>query len=87
MPVAATGVVHANPPSTQIKIAVKNSASNDPFFFAANVFLPALFTEAGQLERSAYLSMWKSIPDSNESTKDIPLNSTLDLDSYVRYNH
>jgi len=82
--VVSTGVVHANPPSTQIKIAIKNNQSNDPFFFSTGVFLPVIFTEAGQLERSAYLSMWKSIPDANESTKEVALHSTLDLDSYIR---
>jgi AP-1 complex subunit beta-1 len=83
--VVATGMVFANPPSPAIKIAVKNNLSNDPFFFSANVSLPVLFTEAGQLERTAYLSMWKSIPDANESTKDIPLHAgSTDLDFLIR---
>jgi hypothetical protein len=84
--VVPTGVVVTNPPSNVIKIAIKNNQSNDAFFFSAPVSLPVLFTEAGQLERSAYLSMWKSIPDANESTKDIPLNAgPTDLDFLIRY--
>lgn len=81
----ATGVVFSNPPTNIIKIAIKNNQSNDPFFFSASVPLPALFTETGQLERSAYLSMWRSIPDANESTRDIPLNAApSDLDFLIR---
>jgi hypothetical protein len=84
--VVPTGVVVTNPPSNVIKIAIKNNQSNDAFFFSGPVSLPVLFTEAGQLERSAYLSMWKSIPDANESTKDIPLNAgPTDLDFLIRY--
>jgi len=83
--VVPTGVVFSNPPSNIIKIAIKNNQSNDAFFFSATVPLPVLFTEAGALERSAYLSMWKSIPDANESTRDIPLNAgPTDLDFLVR---
>lgn len=84
VPIVTTGVVSANPPSNLIKIAIKNNISPDIFFFSAPVPLPVLFTEGGQLERSAYLSMWKSIPDANESTRDIPLNGPLDLDFLVR---
>lgn len=71
--------------SNIIKIAVKNNQADTPSFFQAPVFLPVLFTEGGQLERSAYLSMWKSIPDSNESTKDVPLSAgPTDLDFLIR---
>jgi len=82
--IVTTGVVSGSQPSNSIKIAVKNNISPDIFFFQAPVPFSVLFTEGGQLERSAYLSMWKSIPDANESTRDIALNGPLDLDFLVR---
>lgn len=85
VPIVATGVVNANQPSNLIKIAVKNNLSPDVFFFSAPVNFPVLFTEGGALERSAYLSMWKSIADANESTRDINLTGpSLDLDYLIR---
>jgi hypothetical protein len=83
--VVPAGVVVTNPPSNIIKIAIKNNQSNYAFFFSAPVSLPVLFTEAGQLERCAYLSMWKSIPDADKSTNYIPLkDAPTDLDFLIR---
>jgi AP-1 complex subunit beta-1 len=86
VPIVTTGVVSPGQPSTAIKMAVKNNLSADIFFFSTNVNFPVLFTDQGQLDRSAYLSMWKSISDANESTRDIPLSGhTLDLDYLIRH--
>jgi len=86
IPIAPTGIVGSAPPSASIRMALRNSQSSEIFFFQMHVPFHLLFTESGQLERSAYLSMWKSIPDSNERTKDIPLNAggPLDLDFLLR---
>lgn len=85
LPLASTAVVGAGPPSTVIRMAVKNSLSNEIYFFQMNLPFHVLLTESGQLERSAYLSMWKSIPDANERTKDIVLNAgSPDLDYHIR---
>eukprot|EP01112_Ceratiomyxa_fruticulosa_P023711 TRINITY_DN9195_c0_g2_i1.p1 TRINITY_DN9195_c0_g2~~TRINITY_DN9195_c0_g2_i1.p1 ORF type:complete len:605 (+),score=128.39 TRINITY_DN9195_c0_g2_i1:260-2074(+) len=86
LPITVTPNVAPPPPSTVIRVAVKNGQVPDVFFFQVNLSLHTLFTEGGALERVAYLSMWKTIPDSNERTKDIPLTSpaALDLDSTIR---
>jgi len=85
IPIVSTGVVSGATPSNAIKMAVKNNLSPDIFFFSTTVNFPVLFTEGGQLERTAYLSMWKGIPDANESTRDIPLTGhSLDLDFLLR---
>jgi AP-1 complex subunit beta-1 len=85
LPVAATAPAGGAPGSV-IRMAVKNSLSNDIYFFQTNLPFYALFTESGQLERSAYLSMWKSIPDANERSKDMTLNAMgpMDLDYSIR---
>jgi len=85
LPLASTAFV-GGAPSAVIRMAVKNSLSNDIYFFQTNLPFYTLFTESGQLERSAYLSMWKSIPDANERSKDMALNAMgpMDLDYSVR---
>jgi AP-1 complex subunit beta-1 len=86
LPVASTGLLATGPPSTIIRMAVKNSHSNDIYFFQMNLPFHTLFTESGQLERPAYLTMWKSIPDANERTKDITISAMgpMDLDYSIR---
>jgi len=86
--IAATGVAATNTPANSVlKIAIKHSAFPDIFFFSATIPFDVILTEGGQLERNAYLGMWKQIPDSNESLKEFPLNPAInphDLDGVVR---
>jgi len=84
--VAATVAPNPSANVSAIRMAVKNSLSNEIYFFSALLPFHTLFSESGQLERSAYLSMWKSIPDANERSKDIPLNAggSIELDYLLR---
>ncbi|XP_059638489.1 beta-adaptin-like protein B [Cornus florida] len=71
------------PPSTLLQVAVKNN-QQPVWYFNDKFSLLAFFTEDGRMERSSFLETWKSLPDSNEVSKDFPsivLNSvetTLD---------
>lgn len=86
VPLAATAAVNPGAPSTSIRMAVKNSLGSDIYIFSATLPFHLLFVESGQLERSAYLSMWKSIPDANERSKDMQLTAVgpMDLDFSIR---
>jgi len=85
LPIATSATVSPSPPTNSLRMAVKNSLSNEVFFFQGLIPFYVLFTETGQLERSSYLSMWKSIPDANERSKDINIEAfTPDLDSLLR---
>ncbi|KAL2252251.1 beta-adaptin-like protein C [Sesamum indicum] len=71
------------PPSTLLQVAVKNS-QQPVWYFNDKLPLNVLFSEDGRMERSTFLETWKSLPDSNEVSRDFPaivLNSveaTLD---------
>jgi len=86
VPLATTGVAAQGNPSTVVRLAVRNNLSNEAYFFNATVPFATLFTEGGALERSAYLSMWKSIPEPNERSRDFHLAQAvpLDLDFILR---
>jgi AP-1 complex subunit beta-1 len=70
------------PASPQIQVAIKNMATNNVFYFAANFDIEALFGADGALERSAFIETWKSIDDRNElfgTVSDLPPGSA-DID-------
>ncbi|KAK4486466.1 hypothetical protein RD792_009146 [Penstemon davidsonii] len=75
--------VSPGPPSTVLQIAVKNN-QQPVWYFSDKISLLAFLSEDGRMERSTFLETWKSLPDSNEISKDFPaivLNSveaTLD---------
>ncbi|XP_027081184.1 beta-adaptin-like protein C [Coffea eugenioides] len=68
-------VLHQNispgPPSTLLQVAVKNNQQPVWYFSDAISFL-VFFAEDGKMERSTFLETWKSLPDSNEVSKDFP---------------
>ncbi|KJE92686.1 adaptor-like protein complex 1 beta 1 subunit [Capsaspora owczarzaki ATCC 30864] len=64
LPLTTGGVVQRTDPLNAVQIAVKNNV--DVFVFTAHVLLNSYFGEDGEMERSAYLSAWKEIPDTNE---------------------
>ncbi|KAL3499318.1 hypothetical protein ACH5RR_038411 [Cinchona calisaya] len=68
-------VLHQNispgPPSTLLQVAVKNNQQPVWYFNDAIPFL-LFFTEDGKMERGTFLETWKSLPDSNEVSKDFP---------------
>ncbi|GER47948.1 AP-2 complex subunit beta-1 [Striga asiatica] len=76
--------VSPGPPSTLLQVAVKNN-QQPVWYFNDKISLLAFFSEDGKMERSTFLETWKSLPDSNEVSKDFPsillnsVESTLDL--------
>ncbi|GER30335.1 AP-2 complex subunit beta [Striga asiatica] len=75
--------VSPGPPSTLLQVAVKNN-QQPVWYFNDKISLLAFFSEDGKMERSTFLETWKSLPDSNEVSKDFPsvvlnsVESTLD---------
>jgi AP-1 complex subunit beta-1 len=65
------------PASPQIQIAIKNMATNQVFYFAANFTLEALCSAEGKLDRTEFIEVWKNIDDGKESystISDLPSN-------------
>lgn len=60
-----------NPPNTLLQIAVKNN-QQPVWYFSDKISLMVLFTEDGRMERGTFLETWKSLPDTNEVSKDFP---------------
>ncbi|CAI9772685.1 unnamed protein product [Fraxinus pennsylvanica] len=58
-------------PNTLLQVAVKNN-QQPVWYFNDNISLLVFFTEEGRMERSAFLETWKSLPDSNEVSVDLP---------------
>ncbi|KAL2543481.1 Beta-adaptin-like protein C [Forsythia ovata] len=75
--------VSPGPPSSLLQVAVKNN-QQPVLYFKDIISLQALFTEDGRMERSTFLEMWKSLPDTNEVSKEFPsivvnsIEATLD---------
>ncbi|KAK7308918.1 hypothetical protein RJT34_05257 [Clitoria ternatea] len=59
------------PPSSLLQIAVKNN-QQPVWYFNDKISLHVFFTEDGRMERSSFLETWRSLPDSNEVSKDFP---------------
>ncbi|KAJ7964060.1 Beta-adaptin-like protein [Quillaja saponaria] len=75
--------ISQGPPSSVLQVAVKNNQQS-VWYVNDKISLHVLFTEDGRMERGSFLETWRSLPDSNEVSKDFPgvvLNSveaTLD---------
>ncbi|XP_040990214.1 beta-adaptin-like protein C [Juglans microcarpa x Juglans regia] len=71
------------PPSSLLQVAVKNN-QQPVSYFNDKIPLQAFFTEDGRMERGSFLETWRSLPDSNEISKDFPdivvnsMEATLD---------
>ncbi|KAF8410374.1 hypothetical protein HHK36_002902 [Tetracentron sinense] len=63
--------ISPGPPSTLLQVAVKNNQQPVCYFNDKISFL-VFFPEDGRMERANFLETWKSLPDSNEVTKDLP---------------
>ncbi|KAK4435379.1 Beta-adaptin-like protein C [Sesamum alatum] len=63
--------ISPGPPSTLLQVAVKNS-QQPVWYFNDKFSLLVFFSEDGRMERSTFLETWKSLPDSNEISKDFP---------------
>ncbi|KAL1569106.1 beta-adaptin-like protein C [Salvia divinorum] len=63
--------ISPGPPSSLLQVAVKNN-QQPVWYFNDKIPLSVLFSEDGRMERSSFLETWKSLPDSNEISKDFP---------------
>ncbi|XP_077252707.1 beta-adaptin-like protein C [Tasmannia lanceolata] len=63
--------VSPGPPNTLLQVAIKNN-QQPVLYFSDKISLQVFFTEDGRMERASFLETWKSLPDSNEITKDLP---------------
>ncbi|KAE8055362.1 hypothetical protein FH972_012203 [Carpinus fangiana] len=59
------------PPSSLLQVAVKNS-QQPVWYFNDKISLHVFFTEDGRMERGSFLETWRSLPDSNEVSKEFP---------------
>ncbi|KAJ8764856.1 hypothetical protein K2173_010321 [Erythroxylum novogranatense] len=69
LPMALFQNVSAGPPNSLLQVAVKNS-QQPVWYFNDKISLQVLFTEDGRMERGNFLETWRSLPDSNEVSKD-----------------
>ncbi|XP_038888500.1 beta-adaptin-like protein C [Benincasa hispida] len=59
------------PPSSLLQVAVKNN-QQPVWYFNDKISMHIFFTEDGRMERASFLETWRSLPDSNEVTRDFP---------------
>lgn len=72
LPLILTNRYISQPPYTVVQVAIK-TAQLGVFYYTDAVPLEALFLESGRIEAGVFVSSWKSIPDANEATKQLPL--------------
>lgn len=66
--------------SPQIQIAIKNMATNQVFYFAAIFSLEAMCAVDKQMDRSAFIDVWKNIDDGKELYSTISDLPSTDID-------
>lgn len=71
LPMVLSQNLSPGPPSSLLQVAVKNN-QQPVWYFNDKVPFLALLAEDGRMERGDFLEKWKSLPDSNEVTKDLP---------------
>lgn len=59
------------PPNSLLQVAVKNN-QQPVWYFSDKISLLVFFSEDGKMERASFLEAWKSLPDSNEVSKEFP---------------
>ncbi|XP_051129368.1 beta-adaptin-like protein C [Andrographis paniculata] len=70
------------PPSSLLQVAVKNN-QQPVWYFSDKIPLQVLFTGDGRMERSSFLETWKSLPDSNEVSKEFPAIVLNSIDATI----
>lgn len=63
--------ISAGPPNSLLQVAVKNNQL-PVLYFNDKISMHVFFTEDGRMERGSFLETWRSLPDSNEVSKDFP---------------
>ncbi|TYZ67229.1 hypothetical protein PybrP1_005988 [[Pythium] brassicae (nom. inval.)] len=53
-------------PNLGLQVAIKNLSSGDVLYYQSELELPAIFTEAGALEKNEFIAMWKAVSEANE---------------------
>ncbi|CEG39573.1 ap-2 complex subunit [Plasmopara halstedii] len=53
-------------PNLNLQVAIKNNSSNDVVYFQSELDLTAIFTEAGSMTSTEFISLWQKIPETNE---------------------
>jgi AP-1 complex subunit beta-1 len=53
-------------PNLNLQVAIKNNSSGDVVYFQAEMDMSALFTEAGSMASTEFISMWQAIAEANE---------------------
>ncbi|CAM8909539.1 unnamed protein product [Rhodiola kirilowii] len=70
-------------PSTVLQVAIKNN-QQPVWYLTDKISLHVVFSDDGKMERGKFLESWRSLPDTNEVTKDFPsaivkkMETTLD---------
>mmetsp|Transcript_26252 Transcript_26252/g.44796 ORF Transcript_26252/g.44796 Transcript_26252/m.44796 type:complete len:898 (+) Transcript_26252:41-2734(+) len=71
------------PPSPNLQVALKNNIKI--YYFQDLIPFKFVFDTAGELEKATFLSMWKSLPDSCESSRNIPAVRTKDAQAIQQF--
>ncbi|EGC34888.1 hypothetical protein DICPUDRAFT_48016 [Dictyostelium purpureum] len=84
IPISCNGQLFS-PFNPVIDMAMMVLPSQEKFLFKMNFPFHCLLTETGRLDRENYLSMWKSIPESNERSVEIQVRLPhVDVESILR---
>ncbi|KAG9447673.1 hypothetical protein H6P81_013801 [Aristolochia fimbriata] len=84
LPMAMFQHVFSGPPSTLLQVAIKNN-QQPVWYFNDKLSLHIFFTEDGKMERANFLETWKSLPDSNEISKDFPTHVIKSMDATIEH--
>ncbi|CAI5735466.1 unnamed protein product [Peronospora farinosa] len=59
-------------PNLNLQVAIKNNSSGDVVYFQSELDLSAVFTEAGSMASTEFISMWQSIAEANKHYFTLP---------------
>eukprot|EP00850_Spirogloea_muscicola_P016030 SM000127S26646 [mRNA] locus=s127:194449:199597:+ [translate_table: standard] len=79
LPLALFQNLSPPPPTSVLQVAIKNN-QQPVWYFTDSVPLHVFFSEEGRVERAAFLETWKSLPDANEVTRELPESIISNLD-------
>ncbi|PKA60685.1 Beta-adaptin-like protein C [Apostasia shenzhenica] len=71
-------------PNTLLQVAVKDN-QQPVWYFNDKISLHVFFSEDGRMERANFLETWKSLPDSNEVSKDLPAAVIHGVDAAIEH--
>ncbi|CAH9132162.1 unnamed protein product [Cuscuta epithymum] len=72
------------PPTSLLQVAVKNN-QQPVWYFNDKISFHVFFIEDGKMERSTFLETWKSLPDSNEISRDFPGVAINSVDATIEH--